>query len=97
MANNSSDTSHTLPINLTVRMKNPWFWVGVIGVVSTALNFSPEAITTWEDLFNAVILAFQNPYTVMSAFTALLGVFVDPTTSGIEDSTRALAYTSPKR
>lgn len=92
-ANNTSSSS----INILVRLKNPWFWIGIIGVLMTALDITPETVATWPDLFNSLVIAVQNPYTVASALIAVLGVIIDPTTAGVGDSTRALSYKNPKR
>ena len=94
---NTENKKSTSPINVVVRLKNPWFWFGIIGVVFTALNITPETASTWEDFFSAFKLAIQNPYTVISTIAAVIGVIIDPTTIGIGDSTRALSYTSPKK
>lgn len=91
--NNTSSSS----INILVRLKNPWFWIGIIGVFMTALDITPETVATWPDLFNSFVIAVQNPYTVASALIAVLGVIIDPTTAGVGDSTRALSYKNPKR
>ena len=29
------------------RYKNPWFWIGLIGVVLTAMGVNPEMFTSW--------------------------------------------------
>lgn len=96
MTNEQKTTQQNLPINIIVRLKNPWFWFGIFGVLFTSLNISPETAMTWGDLFEQLKLSIQNPYTVISAVAAVLGVIVDPTTAGIGDSTRALSYTKPK-
>lgn len=92
ISNNSASS-----INIKVRIKNPWFWIGIFGVMMTTLNISPETVSTWPELIDAFIIAVQNPYTVASAIIAILGVIIDPTTAGVGDSTRALSYTRPKR
>ena len=71
-----------MKINIPVRFKNPWFWVGLCGTILAAMGVSPEMFTSWDAVWEAVVLA-------------VLGVFVDPTTSGISDSKRALSYKSP--
>lgn len=95
--NTNTNNTSSSPINLIVRLKNPWFWIGIFGVLATALDITPETVTTWESLWNSFIVAIQNPFTVFSAFIAVLGVFIDPTTAGVGDSTRALSYKTPKR
>lgn len=84
-------------INMHVRSKNPWFWVGLGGVILSAMGVSPEMFTTWGAVWEAVINLFSNPFMLVSVVLAVLGVFVDPTTSGISDSKRALSYKTPAK
>lgn len=83
--------------NLKVRMKNPWFWVGLLGVVLTAMGVSPETLTSWDVLWENLVAFALNPFAIGSTALAILGIFVDPTTAGIGDSAQALTYTSPKK
>ena len=32
------------------RLTNPWFWVGLVGVVLTATGANPEMFTSWQVL-----------------------------------------------
>ena len=84
-----------MKINIPVRFKNPWFWVGLCGTVLTAMGVSPEMFTSWGAVWEAVVNLFSNPFMLVSVVLTVLGVFVDPTTSGISDSKRALSYKSP--
>ena len=84
-----------MKINLPVRFKNPWFWVGLCGTILAAMGVSPEMFTSWNAVWEAVANMVSNPYMLVSVVLAVLGVFVDPTTSGISDSKRALSYKSP--
>ncbi len=84
-----------MKINIPVRMKNPWFWVGLVGVVLAAMGVSPEMLTSWGAVADAALELISNPFMLASVFMAVLGVFVDPTTSGISDSSRAMTYIKP--
>ena len=84
-----------MKINIPVRFKNPWFWVGLGGVVLSAMGVSPEIFTSWGAVWEAVCSLFSNPFQIGCVVLAVLGVFVDPTTYGISDSKRALSYKSP--
>ena len=84
-----------MKINFPVRLKNPWFWVGLCGTILTAMGVSPEMFTSWGAVWEAIVNLFSNPFMLVSVVLAVLGVFVDPTTSGISDSKRALSYKSP--
>lgn len=70
----------------TDRFKNPWFWIGILGVIFTAMGISPETITSWTILKDQLISLISNPYMLVTVIMAVLGVFVDPTTKGIKDN-----------
>ena len=84
-----------MKINIPVRFKNPWFWVGLCGTILAAMGVSPEMFTSWGAVWEAVVNLFGNPFMLVSVVLAVLGVFVDPTTAGISDSQRAMSYKSP--
>lgn len=86
-----------MKINFIVRAKNPWFWVGLVGTILTAMGVSPEMFTSWSAVWEAVVNLFRNPFMLVSVVLAVLGVFVDPTTAGVGDSTRAMTYTTPNK
>lgn len=86
-----------MKINIPVRFKNPWFWVGLVGVILSAMGVSPEMLTSWGAVWEAVVKLFGNPFMLVSVVLAVLGVFVDPTTAGISDSKRAMTYNSPAK
>lgn len=83
-----------MKINWRVRFKNK-VWLGMLLslVVSFVFNFLK--------LFDIVPVFTEN--TVMNiinqvlTFLGLIGVLVDPTTDGIEDSNRAMGYVEPWR
>lgn len=86
-----------MKINIPVRFKNPWFWVGLCGTILTAMGVSPEMFTSWGAVWEAIVNLFSNPFMLVSVVLAVLGVFVDPTTAGIGDSDRAMTYKSPAK
>lgn len=67
------------------RFKNPWFWVGLVGVVLTATGMKADMFTSWGVLVQAVLDVLKNPYLLATALLAVLGVFVEPTTKGLKD------------
>lgn len=89
-------------INWTVRIKNPAWWVGLIGAIGTPvlayMGIAASDITTWGGLGDVVNETMSNPYLVsmviLSVFS-FVGVSIDPTTVGISDSARALGYDEP--
>lgn len=67
------------------RFKNPWFWVGIIGVILTATGMDPAMFTSWGALWDAILGVLKNPFLLGTAALAVLGVFVEPTTKGLTD------------
>lgn len=86
-----------MKINFLVRTKNPWFWVGLFGTILSAMGVSPEMFTSWGAVWDTICSLFANPFQIGCVVLAVLGVFVDPTTAGVGDSTRALTYTVPNK
>lgn len=86
-----------MKINIPVRFKNPWFWVGLAGVVLSAMGVSADMFTSWGAVWDAIVNLVSNPFMLGSVVLAVLGVFIDPTTSGIGDSTRAMSYKNPSK
>ena len=84
-------------INWKVRLKNPTFWTGLIGVLATlAISVAQllgvdiaEVVNGWQSALVALV-------TAVFGILALVGVVADPTTSGVSDSNQALTYTKPK-
>ena len=86
-----------MKINFLVRAKNPWFWVGLFGTIMAAMGVSPEMFTSWGAVLDAIRSLCSNPFQIGCVVLAVLGVFVDPTTAGFGDSTRAMTYTTPNK
>jgi phi LC3 family holin len=67
------------------RWRNPWLWVGVIGVILTACGVDASTFTTWTALGTGFIHFISNPFMIGTVVMALLGTYVDPTTGGLKD------------
>lgn len=86
-----------LKVNVPVRLKNPWFWVGVVSIIITALGVDPNQFVSWEILVGYLVEVLKNPVQIVTVVLAVLAVFIDPTTAGVGDSAQALRYTCPKK
>lgn len=86
-----------MKLNLRVRVKNPYFWIGVGGVILSAMGVEASMFTSWNLVWEAFVGLVQNPFALGSVFIALVGVFTDPTTKGVGDSEQAMTYTTPKQ
>ena len=67
------------------RFKNPYFWIGLLGVVFTAMGVSPETFTSWAVVKEQLLGLVGNPFMLGSVAVAIIGVFVNPTTKGLGD------------
>lgn len=81
-------------INWKVRLKNPVFWTTIIpaitGLIYTVLGACGIVPSLSEDTVLNIV------FMVITALSTL-GVLVDPTTSGICDSSLAQTYTAPRK
>lgn len=81
-------------INWQVRIKNKTFWMSLVPAVLLLVQVV-AAVFGYQmdlgDLGNRLLAVVNALFAVLS----ILGVVVDPTTEGVEDSIRALSYTSP--
>ena len=84
-------------MNLKVRVKNPYFWIGLGGVILTAMGISADMLTSWAAVWDALVNLVSNPFMLGSVVIAVLGVVLDPTTAGIGDSEQAMTYSEPKQ
>ena len=67
------------------RYKNPWFWVGLASIMIAASGIDFESLTSWALLGEAFLTIILNPVKLVAVLLAGLGVFVNPTTSGLKD------------
>lgn len=86
-----------MKMNFKVRAKNPYFWIGLLGVIFAAMGVSTDTLTSWQAVADAFMDLIKNPYMIVSVIMALIGAFNDPTTAGLSDSTNAMSYTAPKK
>lgn len=86
-------------MNIKVRMRNPVFWVQLIGAmvlpVLAYFNLTAEDFTTWPMVWETFCRAIANPYVVVTMLWAAWNALNDPTTAGVSDSMRAMSYTKP--
>lgn len=82
-------------INWLVRIKNKSFWIALIPAVLLLIQVVAAVFGITLDLgdLGNKLLAVVN---AVFGVLAILGIVIDPTTSGITDSEQALTYTKPK-
>lgn len=67
------------------RFKNPYFWIGLIGIMFSAAGIDLKTLTSWDILLTNIINILNNPFLLISVIMAITGVFIDPTTEGAKD------------
>lgn len=68
------------------RFKNPYFWLGLGGVIFSSAGVDFNTLTSWNLLGEALLSILDNPVAVMAVAAAIIGVFVDPSTKGLKDN-----------
>ena len=88
-------------INWKVRIKNPVFWVqvaiAVILPILTYFGLTWEDMTSWAAIGNLLLQAVKNPVVIAAVLASVWNAVNDPTTAGLKDSQRAMAYEKPYR
>ena len=82
-------------INWLVRIKNKSFWIALIPAVLLLIQVVAAVFGITLDLgdLGNKLLAVVN---AVFGVLAILGIVIDPTTSGITESEQALTYIEPK-
>jgi len=82
-------------INWKVRIKNKTFWLSLIPTVLVLIQVVMRTFGVeldFGELGNNLIAIVNTVFVLLG----ILGVVVDPTTTGVSDSSQALTYTEPK-
>lgn len=86
-------------INWKIRVKNVSFWVSVALAVFTPIlaymGLTAQDLTTWSALGNMLLNAIKNPYILLMVAVSVYNAVIDPTSTGITDSAKALGYSEP--
>ena len=72
-------------MNIKDRFKNPYFILGLFGIVFSAAGINVETLTNWGLLWKGILSILSNPFLLASVVAAIIGVFVDPSTQGLRD------------
>ncbi|OXX84163.1 holin [Paraclostridium benzoelyticum] len=68
------------------RIKNPYFWLGLGGVIFSSAGVDFNTLTSWNLLGDALLSILANPVALVAVVAAIIGVFVDPSTKGLRDN-----------
>lgn len=83
-----------MKINWTARLKNPVFWSTVIPALTAFIYCVLGAFGITPALTESMVLNVAAA--IITALTTL-GVLVDPTTAGVNDSALAMTYSAPRK
>lgn len=66
------------------KLKNPYFWLSVIGLIFSASGVDFNQLTSWKLLFDALVGILNNPVSIIAVVTAFLGIWNDNSTKGLD-------------
>lgn len=83
-----------MKINWKVRIKNKAFWLALIPALAMVAQAVAAVFGYTIDL-GTLVGKLQAVINAVFALLVILGIVVDPTTEGIQDSDRAMSYPEP--
>jgi len=83
-----------MKINWKVRIKNKAFWLALIPALAMVAQAVAAVFGYTIDL-GTLVGKLQAVINAVFALLVILGIVVDPTTEGIQDSDRAMSYPKP--
>ena len=83
-----------MKINWIVRIKNKAFWIAVIPAVALVVQ-AVSAVFGFTLNLNTLVGKLLAVVDAVFALLVILGVVIDPTTAGVQDSQRAMSYEKP--
>lgn len=66
------------------KLRNPWFWIGMISVIFASAGIEVATLTSWPLLAAALIGIVNNPFCLMCVVVALVSIWNDNSTSGLD-------------
>lgn len=66
------------------KFKNPIFWLSLIAIMFASAGVEFNTLTSWKLLGESFLSILSNPVSVVSVIVAVVGVFNDNSTKGID-------------
>lgn len=66
------------------KFKNPYFWLSIFALIFSASGIEFSTLTSWPLLGEALCTISKNPVSVVAVLTALLGIWNDNSTKGMD-------------
>lgn len=70
---------------MSKRIKNIYFWIPFIALFLSTTRISPDTLTSWTLLKDALVSFISNPYLIGCFIIATIGQYNNPTTKGLKD------------
>lgn len=56
------------------KVKDIWFWIGLIGIIGTAMGLELQMLTSWDILIDSIVDVISSPVRLVTVVMAVLGV-----------------------
>ena len=66
------------------KFKNPYFWLSMFALIFSASGIEFSTLTSWQLLGEALLSILNNPVAVVAVITAMLGIWNDNSTKGMD-------------
>ena len=66
------------------KFKNPYFWLSMFALIFSASGIEFNTLTSWQLLGDALLNILNNPVAVVAVITAMLGIWNDNSTKGLD-------------
>ena len=64
-------------INKNPKLRNPYFYISIIGLIFSAAGVDFNSLTNWYLLGKTLLDIFSNPVSTLAVVTALVGIWND--------------------
>lgn len=66
------------------KFKNPIFWTSLVAILFASAGVDFNTLTSWPLLAESLVAILLNPVSLMAVIVAMIGVFNDNSTKGID-------------
>ena len=66
------------------KLRNPYFLLGIVAVIFASAGVDVATLSSWPLLVAALLSIVNNPFTLLCVIFALLAMFNDNSTSGLD-------------
>ena len=66
------------------KFRNPIFWISIVSIIFASAGVDFTTLTSWNLFGRAVMSIFNNPVSIVAVIVAMVGVFNDNSTKGVD-------------